>query len=190
MNNNMTVNCAMRLTRNHWDKITSNCRQQLAFIPPRVLLQLKGRVKGWQVREEHNPNECPSIGWFWCWPLGSLASHCLHPLPAEWLTEGEMLFAALYFWKKLKNQSWVGKIVINSSHCAEVSPEMPVNWAGSGCWQREGQRNLACGSSCLKLLKTLSAFSWHFPGRAAAGGKEAEHVTAHVPLQNSTAPQH
>lgn len=36
---------------------------------------------------------------FWGWPAGS-ASHCLHPLPAEWLTEGEMLFATLHFWKK------------------------------------------------------------------------------------------
>lgn len=74
---------------------------------------------------------------FWGWPAGS-ASHCLHPLPAEWLTEGEMLFAALHFWKKKrnqKNQNWVDNISAKASHCAEVSPEMSISWAGYGCWK-------------------------------------------------------
>lgn len=50
-------------------------------------------------------------------------------------------------------------------------------------------RGTGTGASSSKLLKMLSAFSWHFSGRAAAGGMEAEHVPAHVQLQSSAAPQ-
>lgn len=71
---------------------------------------------------------------------------------------------------------------MNPSCCAEVSPEnaSQLGWL----WVPGTQLQL------FGIAENPSAFSLHFPGRAAAGGKEAEHVPAeHVPLQSSADPQ-